>query len=349
MTAPLQVGLIGFGLAGSAFHAPLIAAQPRLELRSVVTGNAERAAQARAAYPHVRVLPDPDALWATAAEHDLVAIAAPNAQHVPLGLAALARGLHVVIDKPVAPSVAGARLLADAAAAVDRLAVPFHNRRWDADALTLRGLLARDAFGRVLRFESALERWRPQVDTGRWRERPAPEDAGGALFDLGSHLIDQALWLFGPAELLHADLLRARPGAQVDDDATLVLAHASGACSLLRASLATALPGPRMRVLGTEAGWLKHGIDPQEAALRSGGDPLEEGFGHEAPEAFGRLGDADAGTVPTPSEPGRYLAFYAGVAAAILDGEPPPVLLEDAIAGLELIEAARLAAAADDV
>ncbi len=349
MNGPLRVGLIGFGLAGSAFHAPLIAAQPRLALASVVTGSPERAKRVQTAHPDARVLPDPDALWAVAGEHDVVVIAAPNAQHVPLGLAALEAGLHVVIDKPLAPSVAGARLLQDAAAAAGRLVVPFHNRRWDADALTLRGLLAQEAMGRVLRFESSMERWRPQVDPERWRERRDPDAAGGVLFDLGPHLIDQALWLFGPAGLLHADLSRGRPGAQVDDDATLVLAHESGVLSVLRASLVTALPGPRMRVLGSDAAWVKHGTDPQEAALRGGADPLEDGFGCEPPESFGQLGDVDSGTTPTPSEPGRYLAFYERLAGAVAGNEPAPVQLEDALAGLELIEAARLAVAADGV
>ncbi len=240
-------------------------------------------------------------------------------------------------------------MLRDAAAAAGRLVVPFHNRRWDADALTLRGLLDDDALGRVFRFESRMERWRPAVDPARWRERSDPRDAGGVLFDLGPHLIDQALWLFGPAELLHAELRSERPDAQVDDDAMLVLGHASGVRSQLRASLVTALPGPRMRMLGTEAAWVKQGVDPQEAALRAGADPRDDGFGEEPPEAFGQLGDAESQTTPTPSEPGRYLAFYELLADAILGGEPPPVQLEDAIAGLELIDAARLAAAADDV
>ncbi len=225
--SPLRVGLIGYGLAGSAFHAPLIAAEPRLRLASVVTASPERAQRVRAAYPDARVLPDAAALWEVAAEHDVVVVAAPNREHVPLGLAALEAGLHLVVDKPVAPTAAGARLLRDAAAERGLVAAPFHNRRWDGDALTLRALLADGALGRVLRFESSFERWRPRLDAERWRERPAPEDVGGVLYDLGPHLIDQALWLFGPAELVHAELRSERPGARVDDDVFLALAHAA--------------------------------------------------------------------------------------------------------------------------
>jgi predicted dehydrogenase len=338
---PLRVALIGYGLAGSAFHAPLIAAEPRLELASVVTGNPERAEQARAAHPRAHVLPDADALWAAAGDLDAVVVAAPNSEHVPLGLAALERGLHLVVDKPVAPTAAGARLLRDAAAERRLVAAPFHNRRWDGDALTLRRLLAEGALGRVLRFESRFERWRPAVDTERWRERAAPHAAGGVLFDLGPHLIDQALWLFGSAQLLHADVRCERPGARVDDDVFLALAHDSGVCSHLHASLVAAQPGPRMRVLGAEAAWVKWGLDPQEAALRAGADPRSPGFGREPSDCFGRLGNEDDGPSPVATEPGRYLAFYEGFVDACLTGAPSPVPFDDAIAGLEIIEAAR--------
>jgi scyllo-inositol 2-dehydrogenase (NADP+) len=361
---PLRVGLIGYGLAGAVLHAPLIAAEPRLELTSVVTSNAERAARVQSEHPRARVLPTPDALWERATEHDVVVVAAPNREHVSLGLGALAAGLHLVVDKPVAPSSAGARLLRDTAVGRGLTAVPFHNRRWDGDALTLRGLLERGELGRVLRFESSFERWRPQVDAQRWRERADPGDAGGVLFDLGSHLIDQALWLFGPAELTHAEIRAERDGAAVDDDAFLALVHASGVRSHLHASLVTAQPGPRMRVLGSQAAWVKHGMDPQEAALRTGADPRASDFGREPAADFGLLGAAsdalsettadgrlkptNGGPRPVETVPGRYLSFYTGLADAILAGAPSPVAFEDAIRGLELIESARLFSAARD-
>jgi scyllo-inositol 2-dehydrogenase (NADP+) len=338
--APLRVGLIGFGLAGSAFHAPLIAAVPGLGLASIVTANPERAERARRTFPGARVLPDADALFASAGEHDLVVVASPNRFHVRYGLAALEAGLHVVVDKPVAASAADARRLATAATERGLVAAAFHNRRWDGDALTVRRLLDEGRLGRLLRFESRFERWRPEVDAERWRERSAPEDAGGVLFDLGSHLIDQVLWLLGPPARVYGEVARRRPGAQVDDDVFIALEHAGGARAQLWMSHVAAQPGPRFRLLGSRAAYVKHGLDVQEAALRAGERPDAPGFGREPRERWGVLGTEDAGE-PLETEPGRYLAFYEGIAAAIREAAPPPVTLDDAIAGLEVIEAAR--------
>src|SRR5215204_621134 len=167
---PLRVGLIGYGLAGSAFHAPLVEAVPGLTLASVVTSNPERAEQARAAHPGVEVLPDAGALFARADTHDLVVVAAPNREHAPLGLAVVEAGLHLVVDKPLAASVADAERLEEAAASRGVVASVFHNRRWDGDFLTLRRLVANGSLGELVRLESRFERWRPDVDARRWRE-----------------------------------------------------------------------------------------------------------------------------------------------------------------------------------
>jgi scyllo-inositol 2-dehydrogenase (NADP+) len=344
---PLRVGLIGFGLAGSAFHAPLIAATPRLKLASIVTANPARIARASARYPEARVLPDAEALFAAAGEHDLAVVASPNRFHLPHGLAALEAGLHLVVDKPVAASAAEARRLAAAALERGLVAAAFQNRRWDGDALTVRRLLGDEALGPLLRFESRFERWRPEVDSSRWRERADPEDAGGVLFDLGSHLIDQALWLLGRPRRVYAEIERRRPGAAVDDDVFVALDHPHGPAHLWM-SMAVAQPGPRFRLLGERAAYVKHGLDGQEAALRAGELPDAPGFGDEPPERWGLLG-TDEAAEPFPTEPGRYLSFYELTAAAILEGGQPPVPLEDAIAGLELIEAARESAAAGAV
>jgi predicted dehydrogenase len=342
-STPLRVGLIGFGLAGSTFHAPLIAAVPELRLASIVTANPERAERARLALPAARILPDADALFAAADEHDLVVVASPNRFHVAHGLAALEAGLHVVIDKPVAASAADARRLATAARERGLVAAPFHNRRWDGDALSVRRLLDEGRLGQLLRFESRFERWRPEVDSERWRERPAPEDAGGVLFDLGSHLVDQALFLLGPPSRVYAELARRRSAARVDDDVFLALEHAGGVRAHLWASMVAARPGPRLRVLGSRAAYIKHGLDVQEAALRAGEPPDAPGFGREPRERWGVLGTEEAAQ-PLETEPGRYLAFYEGMVAAIRGGAPPPVALSDAIVGLEVIEAARASA-----
>src|SRR5215213_9827877 len=177
---PYRVGLVGYGLAGEFFHAPLVTATPGLELGSVVRSRG-------------RI----EDLWA---DHDLVVVATPNRTHVAIAVAALEAGLPVVVDKPLAATVADGHRLQDAAESRGLMLAVFHNRRWDGDFLTVRRLIEDGALGAVTRFESRFERWRPEIRSGAWREREAPEDAGGVLFDLGSHLIDQALLLFGPAE-----------------------------------------------------------------------------------------------------------------------------------------------------
>ena len=341
---PLRVGLIGYGLAGATFHAPLIAATPGCGWPRSSPPIRVGRRRPTERYPEARVLPDAEALLAAADDHDLAVVASPNRFHVPHGLAALEAGLHVVVDKPVAATAADARRLAAAARERSLVAAAFHNRRWDGDALTVRRLLDEDALGPVLRFESRFERWRPEVDTSRWRERAEPEDAGGVLFDLGSHLIDQALWLLGRPGRVYAEIARRRPGAAVDDDVFLAL-DTPRAPAHLWMGMAVAQPGPRFRLLGTRAAYVKYGLDTQEAALRAGERPDEPGFGSEPAESWGRLGAEDTAE-PVPTEPGRYLSFYEAMAAAILDGEPPPVPLEDAVAGLEVIEAARESAAA---
>ena len=227
------------------------------------------------------------------------------------------------------------------------MAAAFHNRRWDGDAQTVRRLLGSGALGDLVRFESRFERWRPEVDLSRPRERADPEDAGGVLFDLGSHLIDQAMWLLGRPSRVYAEIERRRPGAVVDDDVFLALDHPGGRAHLWM-GMAVAQPGPRFRVLGSRAAYVKYGLDGQEAALRAGELPDAPGFGEEPPERWGLLGTEEAAE-PVPTEPGRYLGFYEQMAAAVLDGGAPPVPLEDAIACLEVIEAARESAAAGEV
>jgi len=335
----IRVGLVGYGLAGSAFHAPLIATTPGMRLAAVVTSNADRAAQAHARHPGVAVVDSAERLWERAGELDLVVIASPNRTHVPLALEALEAGLPVVVDKPLAATSADARRLVKEARARGLLLSVFQNRRWDGDFLTLRRLLAEGELGMVHRFESRFERWRPAPKPG-WRERGDPAEAGGVLFDLGSHLVDQALVLFGPVKEVYAEIDRRRPGVEVDDDAFVALTHASGVRSHLWTSLVAAEDTVRMRVLGSRAAYVKSGLDVQEAALRGGEKPGGAGWGREPPERWGRLGAGEE-WVPVPTERGDYPAFYAGIAAALRDGTSPPVDPSDAVAVLEIIEAAR--------
>ncbi len=339
---PLRVGLLGYGLAGRVFHAPLIAATPGLALTAVVTRDPERRAQLRAAHPNAAALDTPDQLWARAGSLDLIVVATPNRSHVPLAQAALLVGLPVVVDKPFAPSAAAARVLADQARASGRLLTVFQNRRWDGDFLTVRRLVDDGALGTIHRFESRFERWNPVPRAG-WRESGDPEEAGGLLFDLGAHLVDQALQLFGPVRSVYAELDRRRAGVAVDDDAFVALEHASGVRSHLWMSKLAAQRGPRFRVLGDRAAFTKLGLDGQEAALAAGGIPGAPGWGEEPTERWGQLGEESAAkTVATQA--GGYLRFYAEVAAALRTGSPVPVDPQDAIAVLDVIEAAKVAA-----
>ncbi|MEU6487970.1 Gfo/Idh/MocA family oxidoreductase [Streptomyces sp. NPDC046887] len=347
--APLRVGLIGYGLAGSVFHAPLIAATEGLVLDTVVTANPERREQARAEFPEVSFADSAEELWARAGGGpdglDLAVIASPNKTHVSLATAALRAGLPVVVDKPVAGTAAEARALASLAEERGLLLSVFQNRRWDNDFLTLRALLDGGELGDVQRFESRFERWRPKPKGG-WRESGAPEEIGGLLYDLGSHVVDQALTLFGPAVRVYAESDVRRPGAEADDDTFIAVTHAGGVRSHLWVSATAARLGPRFRVLGSRAGYVTYGLDPQEAALRAGtrpGAPGPEGWGVEPESQWGTVGAGDE-VRPAPSLPGDYPAYYAGIAAALRDGTPPPVTAAEAAHALDVLEAARRSA-----
>jgi predicted dehydrogenase len=336
----IRTAIIGYGLAGSAFHAPFVAATDGLELAAIVTRNDERRAQAQADHPGAALVDTPADLWANAGDYDLVVVAAANDAHAPLAIAALEAGLNVVVDKPMAPSPDAARSIIDAAAEAGRVLTVFQNRRWDCDFLTARKLLADGTLGELTRFESRFERFRPQLKEG-WRESAAPDKAGGVLFDLGAHTVDQAVQLCGPVASVYAEVSALRPGARVDDDAFVALRHLSGVVSHLRMSQGVPVGGPRLRVNGTVAGLEVVDLDPQENALRGGGKPTDPGWG-AAPPA--RLVDAD-GERSIDQVPGNYGAFYAGVRDAIVDGAPPPVDPHDGLRTLELIAAARRSAA----
>jgi predicted dehydrogenase len=340
---PLRVGLLGYGLAGRVFHAPLITATPGLALAAVVTRDPERRAALRAAYPQVAALETAEELWARASELDLVVVATPNKSHVPLARAAIEAGLAVVIDKPFAPSAEAARALVREAGSRGRLLTVFQNRRWDGDFLTVQKLVTTGALRAVHRFESRFERWSPVPRAG-WREVADPEEAGGLLFDLGAHLIDQALQLFGPARTVYAELDIRRPSVVIDDDTFVALTHASGVRSHLWMSKAAIQRGPRFRVLGERAGFTKYGLDGQEAAMAAGGVPGSPGWGEEPAERWGLVGE-EGTAQPIATEPGNYLRFYEGVAAAVRNGSQMPVDPGESIATLDVIAAARRSAA----
>jgi predicted dehydrogenase len=338
----MRVGLIGFGLAGTAFHAPFISTTTGLQLTAIVTSDPARQTQARQAYPAARVLSSADEIWREPTQIDVVVIAAANVAHVPLAMAAIVAGLPVVVDKPLAASAAEGRALV---AEARRQGVPltvFQNRRWDGDIQTLRRLLSAGELGDPIRFESRFERWRLEARTG-WRGSAAPSQAGGLLFDLGSHLIDQALWVFGPAAAVYAELDRRRPGSDVDDDVFLAISHRSGVRSHLWMSILASQLGPRMRVLGTKASYVKFGMDVQEDALRRRETPGGPGWGEEAEPHWGQLG-TDERRRAVPTAPGSYGEFYRLLEESLRLGGPMPVDPDDSIAVLDVIEAARLSA-----
>jgi scyllo-inositol 2-dehydrogenase (NADP+) len=342
--AQLRGAVIGYGLAGSVFHAPLIASTPGLRVSAVVTGNPQRQAEARQAHPDSQVVSDPAEVFERASEHDFVVVAVPNDVHVELTRRALDAGLPVVVDKPLGPTAAEARSLVERAEEVGVLITVFMNRRWDSDQLTMRRLLDEGKLGEVLRYESRLERWRPALSERRpWREVSSPEAGGGVLLDLGSHLVDQAIELFGAVVRVYAEVESRRGGA--DDDAFLALEHRSGARSHLWTSLLAAAPGPRLRVLGDRAAYVITDVDGQEDALRSGARPSgDEEWGIEPPERWGRLITGERSEA-IASEKGDWPRFYIGLERALREGSPAPVDPWAAVAGLEVLDAARRSAA----
>ncbi len=337
----LRVALLGFGLAGRVFHAPVLAAVPGLAVALAVTADPDRAAQARADVPDAEVLPSADAVWRRAAEVDLVVVATPHRTHVPLGLAAVRAGLPVVVDKPLARSAAEGAPLVSAAADAGVLLSVYQNRRWDADARTARRLLAEGAVGAPLRLETRFERWRPQVGSG-WRESGGAEEGAGLLLDLGSHQVDLARSLLGPVVRVYAELDVRRPGATAEDDVLLALTHAGGARSTHWLSATAAHAGPRLRLLGSAGAYVHPDLDGQEGALRAGVGP-GSGWGEVPPERWGRLG-AGIDAAPVRPDPGDYRLFYAGVQDALRDAGPPPVDPRDALAALRVLDAARVSA-----
>lgn len=319
----IRVGLIGYGLAGRVFHEPLIVACERLQLTAVLTSRE---------HP-LRV----DSLDALLELCDLVVVASPNDSHFPLARTALRAGRHVVVDKPFTVSLDEADRLITLARETERMLTVFHNRRWAADFLTLRRVLPR--LGDWSLLEAHWDRFRPEVRE-RWREQPGP--GSGLLADLGPHMIDEALQLFGMPDGISADIFAQRRGATVDDYFDLRLDYGKRRVCL-RASSLVSEPRPRFAVHGSGGSFVKHGLDPQEEQLKAGMDPRDSRFGLE--DRTGTLTLPDGSAEPVPQERGRYLTFYDGVAAAILDGAPVPVDPGDARVGLMLIDLARRAAA----
>jgi predicted dehydrogenase len=338
----LRVAIAGYGLAGEVFHAPLVAATEGLSLVAVTTSDAGRAARARAAYHGVAVKPDAETLLRDIPDVHVLVVATPNRLHVPIARAALAQGIAVVMDKPLAIEAAAAAALVDAFAAARVPFTVFQNRRWDGDFLTVARVVRSGELGRITRFESRYERFRPQIDPEAWREQPAADEGGGLLLDLGTHLVDQALTLFGAPRRVYAEIDRRRPGAVVDDDVFVALEHDGGVRSHLWMSAVAPVGGRSLRVSGTRAGIETPGLDPQEDQLAAGLRPGDANWGEGEPARF--ADDDGGGERWMPIDAGAYERFYAGVRDALREGRPMPVDPHDSVIGLRVIEAARRSA-----
>lgn len=335
----LSAGIIGFGLAGRYFHAPLLQAAG-IEVTAVVSSRPEAVHEA---LPHTATLPTPVSLLVRD-DIDLVVIATPTGLHASQAAAALRAGKHVVVDKPLAVSVAEARALSELATQRDRRLAVFQNRRWDSDFLTLQKLIREQQLGEIRSYYARWDRFRPNV-ADRWRER-AELGGGGVLFDLGSHLIDQALQLFGRPQWLQADVFTQRANGATDDGFEILMGRDQLRISLGVSSIA-ADNAFRYRVLGSQGSFVKHGLDPQEEQLRSGMSPEHGGFGVEPAARWGKLvlGTDTTQSQLIKSERGHWLSFYRGLRQSIETGTAVPVSAQDASATLEIIAAARLSSA----
>ncbi len=330
----MKIGLVGYGFGGKYFHAPLIASAPDVEFAGVVTRSAQRQAEVAADHPGT---PTYDSLAELAASGvQAVAISTPADTHLQLVHEALGLGLAVVCDKPFALDAGDARAAVLAAEAAGVLLTVYQNRRWDADLLTVRRLLASDELGRVVRFESRFERFQP--------ESGPPAAGGGLLRDFGAHLFDQALYLFGPVSSVYAEL-------EVTDRATedqffAALTHENGVISHLGGNWVEGAPGPRFRVTGSEGSFvLDKPMEVQEYLLIDGRSPATDGdgWGVEAAEDWGRIQRGGV-SIPVPTERGRWDTFYPAFAAAVRGEGPVPVDPWDAVQALEVIAAARASA-----
>jgi predicted dehydrogenase len=325
---PVRVGLIGFGYARRTFHAPLIGATEGIALIAVASSRPD---EVRSVLGDVAVAAAPEALIARD-DIDLVIVASPNDSHAPLALSALAAGKHVVVEKPFALSRDEAWAVVAAAERAGRVLAVFHNRRWDSDFLSVKAAIARGDIGDVVHFEGHFDRFRPAV-RDRWRERAAP--GGGIWYDLGPHLIDQALQLFGLPDAIEASLAVLRPGGQADDWAHAIL-HYPHRRVILQASMLVAGGSARFTVHGTGGSLVKQGADRQEAQLLAGMVPGAPGWGEDDDPLV--LYDSE-GSHTLAMQPGDQRAFYRGMVAAIRGEGPNPVPPAEALAVMSLIEA----------
>jgi scyllo-inositol 2-dehydrogenase (NADP+) len=334
----IEVGLVGFGLAGRAFHAQVIRAVPGLHLAAILQRSGTEAAEK---YPDVRIVRSMDELLAIR-EIRLVVIATPNATHYPFAKQCLEAGRDVLVDKPFTTTFEEAKSLVEIAEKSGRLLTVYQNRRYDGDFQAIRQLVEAGALGRIVRFETTYDRFRPQLKPGAWRETTQP--GSGILFDIAPHLIDHALVLFGLPEAVTADVRTEREHARADDAFDITLHYSKGMRAVLRSSILAAAPRPRFVLLGTEGSFVKQAFDPQEMNLRRGLIPEGKPWGYEPEENWGVL------TTPAgesfeqrriPSATCDYRDCYGNVRDAILGKAALAVTPEYALDVMRMLELAR--------
>ena len=329
----INVGIVGFGFAARVFHAPVISAVGGLKLRAIVQRKSEDASRV---YPGATQVGSVEELLAIP-EIQLVVVATPNTSHYSLAKQCLIGGKDVVVDKPFTTTDAEAKELVDLARQRGRLLTVYQNRRFDGDFRTISNLLAENRLGRIVLFESHFDRYRLELRPDAWRERP--EAGSGIFFDLGVHLLDQALLLFGTPEALTADIRIERQGGRVDD-AFDVLLHYPRMRALLRASMIALAPDLRFLVRGEKAAYLKNGIDPQEEVLKRGEVPGGDSWGKEKQESWGVL-QSLGGAERVETEPGDYRLFYQNVRDTILGKSKIAVTHEQMLNVMRGVELAR--------
>jgi scyllo-inositol 2-dehydrogenase (NADP+) len=333
----IAVGVVGYGLGGSIFHAPLVDFVPGLRLAAVVTSQRERVEKD---YPGVPAVATTQELLADPGI-DLVVVSSPSTTHFEVARAALEAGKHVVVDKPFAASVKEAEELIALAKTKGVFLSVYQNRRWDGDFLTVKQCIEDGSLGEVLHYEAHFDRYRLDIRPG-WKETGGK--GSGILYDLGAHLIDQAVFLFGLPQAVTADVFAQRKGAQAPDYFHLVLEYGK-IRAILHGATVVREPGPHFAVHGEGGSFLKWGMDGQEEALKAGMRPGDAGWAVDTPELYGELVSADGFRRRIPTLVGGYEKYYAAVAAAISGKGPNPVDPAGARDGLMVIEAALRSAA----
>lgn len=338
MSETIRVGVVGFGLGGRIFHAAVIAAVPGLDLAAIVQ---RHGTSAQETYPNAKIVRRVDELLEDQSIR-LIAITTPNATHYELAKRCLEAGRDVVVDKPFALTTGQAEELVELAKSKGRLLSVYQNRRWDGDFLTIKQLLHQNTLGRLVSYEAHFDRWRPELRPQAWKE--SQEEGGGTLFDLGPHLVDQALALFGSPETVWADVRSERTNSTVDDAFDIKLSY-PGLTAWLRSASLTCAPGPRFVLHGTHGSYIKYGLDPQEDALRTGGSFLNPHWGEEPEKAWGMLTLERDGALQyqaQPTLPGDYRHFYANVRDAIQGKASLAVPGEAGVLSIRVLELARL-------